>query len=70
MMMMMMMMMMMVMMSYIWGTKKRKPRPDWSSLGPARFQFPDERPGPLTKLQSIAIFISNLFKNSVPCTDP
>ena len=25
-----------------WGTKKRKPRPDWSSLGPARFQFLEE----------------------------
>ena len=38
----------MMIMSYIWGTKKPKPRPDLSPLGPARFQFPDERSRPLT----------------------
>ena len=38
----------MMIMSYIWGTKKPKPRPDLSPLGPARFQFSDERSRPLT----------------------
>ena len=52
-------------MSYIWWTKKPKPRPDLSPLGPARFQFPDERSRPLTNSNYKVAYFSTPMKYQV-----